>query len=693
MNNQKQWAVLILCAATTVWAQPDHTPFILKPFVGGGIGTSTNQVGMINTLEELNAAYRAALYTQAAALMIEQEADREVAEELWMGWSTNLPPEATNAIVTDPDIVPVTLVGLDHDGFPSFLSPYNVNAAATISLAPLQLGGASGLELTGTNTLLGIFDYGDPLTNHVELAQRVTDRDGDSQDGITLHATHVAGTMAGGSTGMARQAPLHAWDYHGDTGDLGMAATEALRPIASNHSYGETMGWAVLSFDDGNDYLTWLGDWTLGSEEYKFGFYSTKSQTLDRIIYGANDWLPVFATGNDRGEAPPAQPAFHLERTAPEAETFRFSFAVRQIDGHEGFDCLSPQSVAKNVLSVGAIADLPSGFQGSADVLSFSNVGPTDDRRIKPDLVANGEAVQSASHTGNAAYASLYGTSMAAPGITGAVGLLGELHTRFKSRSLWASSYKALLIHTADDLLTPGPDIYSGWGVANVERAATVLHSNHLGKAHAYLKEVILNNGDYVEFPVVATTNTLKVTICWTDPEGTPVAPQIDPDDRMLVNDLDLRLIASDGITNRVWMLNPDDVTAAALVGDNIRDNVEQVCITNPLLGEVYTVRVTHKGNLVDQGGAPAFQRFSMLLSGIQATPPVPLRLEIMQSGTQGLLRADTIPGQFLRLQESDDLTETWHDVSGEWSVTKTNTVIQGAFTNDVRFYRLLEME
>jgi len=55
---------------------------------------------------------------------------------------------------------------------------------------------------------------------------------------------------------------------------------------------------------------------------------------------------------------------------------------------------------------------------------SFSSSGPTDDGRIKPDLVANGDGVYSALNGGNSAYGTLGGTSMSSPNAAGTADLL-----------------------------------------------------------------------------------------------------------------------------------------------------------------------------------------------------------------------------------------------------------------------------
>ena len=58
-------------------------------------------------------------------------------------------------------------------------------------------------------------------------------------------------------------------------------------------------------------------------------------------------------------------------------------------------------------------------------------------------------------------------------------------------------------------------------------------------------------------------------------------------------------------------MLTPAAPTEPADTGDNVLDNVEQVCIATPEIPGRYRVRVTYKGTLVDER-----QEYSLLLSG-----------------------------------------------------------------------------
>lgn len=201
------------------------------------------------------------------------------------------------------------------------------------------------------------------------------------------------------------------------------------------------------------------------------------------------------------------------------------------------------------------------------------------------------------------------------------------------------STLRGLATHTADDTDGTGPDYKFGWGLFNARTAALLMESNYVSQSLAYIKEVRLTNGDSVEFPVVATnTKPLRVTICWTDPPGTPPGFSLNPTNRMLVNDLDLRVISAGGVTNLPWILNPASPTNAATTGDNIRDNVERVDIASPTSG-AYTVRITHKGTLVNSSNFVSDQWVPVLLSGNlpQPQPALTLGRPLMIGGNAAL--------------------------------------------------------
>ena len=109
----------------------------------------------------------------------------------------------------------------------------------------------------------------------------------------------------------------------------------------------------------------------------------------------------------------------------------------------------------------------------------------------------------------------------------------------------------------------------------------------------------------------------IRATICWTDPPGTSPPSAVDPTTRVLVNDLDLRIVDPDGIVHEPWLLNLADPAAPATTGNNAVDNVEMVVVDEPLPGE-YVIRISHAVPLTN-----GIQSFALILSGATSSSPI----------------------------------------------------------------------
>jgi hypothetical protein len=296
-----------------------------------------------------------------------------------------------------------------------------------------------------------------------------------------------------------------------------------------------------------------------------------------------------------------------------------FSTANRQVNGGGNtFDCLPNDGVSKNVIIVGAVEEIPGGYTQSGDVVIFnrSNVGPTDDGRIKPDIVAKGVNVLSTHSSGNNMYSSASGTSMAAPGISGSIGLLNQHYkATHNNATMRSATTKALVIHAADEAgSSEGPDYKFGWGLMNTERAAEII-TDDADDTGLHIRELSIKDGETIELRIWPTGNEpLKVTMAWTDPPATPLPPSLNPTTLMLINDLDIRVIEkSTGATYMPYVLNPSSPASAAIKADNFRDNVEQIFVQDLPAANCphYVVRITHKGNLQD-----GKQDFSLIITG-----------------------------------------------------------------------------
>lgn len=508
------------------------------------------------------------------------------------------------------------LSGVSETGEPLYdITTTNRGAALTTRTDALYEGGGLGLNLTGGSApmknRLGIWDGGMVLSNHAELFGRVIQSDGATT--VSTHATHVSGTMiATGlnprARGMANQATLLAYDFNNDTPEMANAADNLL---VSNHSYGTLSGWRLNPDRPGTDNnlkWEWYGDSTVnGQQDYKFGFYDSRTREWDRITYNAPYYLPVSSAGNDRGtNGPPAGTSYFLGSSNRKSTTPRAA--------QNGYDLISTYNGAKNSLTVGAISVLSNGYNQLSDprISSFSSWGPTDDGRIKPDIVGVGVSVFSTTSTNANAYATLSGTSMATPNVSGSIFLLQELYNNLKGTFMRSSTLKGLVLHTADDAGNPGPDYQYGWGLLNDRRAAEVLLNKD--QSHLIAERTLSPNETYTTQVIASGKGPLVATICWTDPEA-PVfsitAANFNNRTPKLVNDLDIRI--SDGTTASLpWVLDPDQPANNATRGDNIRDNIEQILIANAIPGKTYTITVRHKGSLTNNT-----QLYALIVSGI----------------------------------------------------------------------------
>ena len=259
-------------------------------------------------------------------------------------------------------------------------------------------------------------------------------------------------------------------------------------------------------------------------------------------------------------------------------------------------------------------------------IASFSSRGPTDELRIKPDVLCPGANIHSAHSDGNvnsnncgasigtssSAVSTMSGTSMAAPLCAGAAALVRDyfikgfsadgLQDESKKVTPSAALVKAVMIHSAQDVKTDTtaglayelsyPNYKTGYG--RVELSSALRFEDSDFEAIYKDRQLVLDGG-HVEFcfrvgasagaNAPPASRDFRVSMVWTDPPGDPMSY------RSLINDLDLVV---NGPNDDVFYgnnLKQRDETNSEYGIKDANNNAEQVRVTS-VDGGLYAVRV-----------------------------------------------------------------------------------------------------
>lgn len=250
--------------------------------------------------------------------------------------------------------------------------------------------------------------------------------------------------------------------------------------------------------------------------------------------------------------------------------------------------------MSKNSLAVGATDAL-------GQVATLSSRGPAYDGRVKPELVAYGDA----------------GSSDAAALGSGAALLVQQAYRDSQGGALPAASLvKAVLLNSARDVGRAEVDFESGFGQLDALKAVrTMLEGRYqTGSVGSGQEQLFM-------LTVPAGTPQLKVTLVWTDPEATANAAQA------LVNDLDLSVLGPGATTWLPWTLSPypslDSLARLARRRADHLNNVEQVTINLPTAG-TYQLRV--RGYAVPSGPQAFSLAYEVVAPGFEWLTPNSLR-------------------------------------------------------------------
>lgn len=291
-------------------------------------------------------------------------------------------------------------------------APSQSEFARSITVRQLNLSAVHSQGILGRGVIVGVLDTGLNL-NHPEFRNsgRIMTGYNASTGGTDVsddwgHGTHVAGIIAATADGQ---------------GMYGVAPGATLLPVKV---FGGAPGMSAASSADIDRGLLYAASHGARVINLSLGGNSpTGSVALSRMA-ADNRTLVVVAAGND-GMAHPGWPARYAK---------------------EGW-------ANGTIIAVGAV-------DANRQITSYSNrAGDAADHY----LVAPGVGVTSSYFSG---YASLSGTSMAAPAVSGAAALLMGYWPYLK-----ANQVAAILLNTADDLGAKGTDPVYGRGMLNVQKA------------------------------------------------------------------------------------------------------------------------------------------------------------------------------------------------------------------------------
>jgi hypothetical protein len=382
----------------------------------------------------------------------------------------------------------------------------------------------------------------------------------------SYHGTHTAGTLMGDDSpfaldprdGMALKARI--WFHDGGADANTIASPTDLNLLFGEAYTGNSAGGARISSNS----------WSAATN----GEYTVLDMTADQFLHDHHDMLIFFSTGNDGAPATVGSPA------------------------------TCKNAVGSGATQNGSLSNL---------MMPLTSQGPTQDGRTKPTLVSPGMSIVSANGANDSGYQSLTGTSMSSPSKAGATTLIRQYFTDgwyptgspVPGNAFTPSGalLKAAAISSTDNDMTGYnvPNTTTGWGRINVDN---VLYFPGDARRLAVIDEPGgLATGEFVEYEVHVSDPAvpLKITLCWTDREGTPGALT------QLVNDLDLSVTDPSALTYLGNVL-----AAGESVPGGVPDllNVEEgVRKALPAAG-IWTIRV--EGSNVPFGPQP----FAIAVSG-----------------------------------------------------------------------------
>ncbi len=409
--------------------------------------------------------------------------------------------------------------------------------------------------------------------------------------------------------------------------------------------------------------------------------YSLFAWANDRYVWEHQDFLPLFAAGNEGCD-------LDFDGVSDLRTIGSFTTASKNalvVGAAESYQVLGktfdgvPRVLYKNILAYAdgeaaaesLLADSTTAAPGDKDIRGvalFSCTGPLPDGRIKPDIITPGTQIVSTALDGLSPslrtlcgasedelenYTRLSGTSMATPLTTGACAVIRQYCREVLGVEKPSSPLvRALLISGAksiypgqfgDGLLreidSPAPNGREGFGLTSLTRSLTPETGAPIVKTFTYSPTTQLT-----QQITLTEAATLRATLVWNDYPAPVYAEQA------LVNDLDLTLLDAQG-----------QVVAYAngLDAPDTSNVVER--IDAELLPGTYTVCVS-ASRVPFEGGAAAL----VILAPEQASTPTLLHTPIVTAAAN---TATDVVAKLLWPQTSTDApTLEVQDAAGNWT-------------------------
>jgi len=248
---------------------------------------------------------------------------------------------------------------------------YKVKLVLDRSIPQIQADKVWEADITGKNVDVAILDTGIHDEHSSLTIEKEVDYTGEGTDDLHGHGTHVAGIVASTDS-----------TYRGVAYDADLFNVKVLNKDGSGYGSDVIKGieWSV---DNGAEIISM----SLGAEVDPCDGTDAISQAVDKAVN--KGVVVVVAAGN----------------SGPDAGT------------------ITSPGCSKKGITVGAVDD-------NDNVPSWSSRGPTDDGRVKPDLVAPGVGITSTWKDNS--FKSLSGTSMSTPHVSGVAALLLEADPSLK---------------------------------------------------------------------------------------------------------------------------------------------------------------------------------------------------------------------------------------------------------------------